>query len=63
MQSRSDTGDSMAIYKDLSPVGLRRNSISEGSFPRQVRRFAAVCLQLRCRDSDFGIRSDILSAS
>ena len=63
MQSNSDSGDSIARYRALSPVSLRRNSISGGRLLRQVRRFAAVCLQLRCRDSDFGMRADRLSAS
>lgn len=63
MQSSSDSGDSIAQYRALSPVSLRRNSISGGRLLRQVRRFAAVCLQLRCRDSDFGMRPDRLSAS
>lgn len=63
MQRISDSGDNMAMYRPLSPVGLRRNSISDGRFVRQVRRFMAVCLQSRCRDPDFGIRSDRLSAS
>ena len=62
MQSNSESGDSMARYRDLSPVGLRRNSISKGRLLRQVRRFAARCLQSRCSDSDFGMRSDRLSA-
>lgn len=61
-QSISDSGVNMALYRPLSPVGLRRNSISEGRFLRQVRRFVASCLQSRCRELDLGMRSDRLSA-
>lgn len=62
MQSSSESGDSIARYRALSPVGLRRNSISEGRLLRQVRRLAAVFLQSCCREFDFGMRSDRLSA-
>lgn len=61
-QSISDSGDNMALYRPLSPVGLRRNSISEGKFLRQVRRFVASCLQSRWRELDLGMRSHRLSA-
>lgn len=63
MQSSSARGHNMALYRLLSPVGLRRNSMSAGRFLRQARRFVAVCLQLYCREADLGMRSDRLSAS
>ncbi len=62
MQSISESGDNMDLYRPLSPVGLLRNSMSDGRLLRQVRRSVAVCWQLRCRDPDLGMRSDRLSA-
>ena len=62
MQSSSESSTSISWYRDLEPVGLRRKSISDGRLLRQVRRLAARFLQSRCSDSDFGMRSDRLSA-
>ena len=60
MQSISDSGDSMDLYRVLSPAGLRRNSMSGGIC---LRSFEVISLQSFCKELDLGMRSDRLSAN